>query len=75
MRSLNLKPLFFVALAFVSLFGSITNGAHLAHDFYIRPLVRFVGYGSLLVYSLLMLYSARYNSGPLTTKEDRKNEN
>ena len=53
---------FFVVLALVGFGGSAINGLNLLQDFYIRPLARSVGYASLLVYALLMLRPARYNT-------------
>lgn len=61
-RRFSFKILFFVTLALVSFIGSAANLLHLFQQTYLWPVVRLVGYGSLLVYSLLMLRRARYNT-------------
>ena len=58
------RTLFLVALAMLGLGGTIANSAFLFHHFYLWPLVRLAGYVSLLVYALLMLGGARYNTRP-----------
>ena len=64
MRRFRLKPVFFAALAAVGAAGSLMNGFRLLEDFYLRPLVRFVGYAALLAYALLKLRASRYNTPP-----------
>ena len=59
---MRVKKIFFIVLGLIGLVGALANGLHLLQDFYFRPLVRFMGYGSLFVYSLLMLRPPRYNS-------------
>ena len=57
-----MRKFFFVGLALVAGAGSLKNSLALADHFYLWPLARFVGYSSLLVYSLLMLRWGRYNT-------------
>ena len=59
--AMTAKIVFFIILSLIGLTGAAANGFHLLQDFYIRPLLRFVGYSSLLAYSLLMLRRSRYN--------------
>jgi len=66
---MTIKTIFLIALALVALAGSVANGLQLSRDFYIRPLVRLIGYASLLLYSLLMLRRARYNTRPFIEEE------
>ena len=64
-----MRTLVLGTVAGVGLVGSISNGIRLAEHFYLWPLVRLVGYGSLACYALLMLRSARYNNRFLTREE------
>ena len=57
-----------VTLAVFASVGTAVNGIHLLRHFYLWPLVRSIGYGSLGVYSLLMLGQKGYNTPP---DEDR----
>lgn len=69
----NLKPLLFLALFLVALLGALTNLIHLKDHFHFLSVVRFLGYGFLLVYSLLMFRLTGYNTFP-STQEDKSNE-
>ena len=65
----HLKRVFVIAAGLVGLVGAAKNGFQFTQVFYLWPLVRFVGYGSLLVYALLMLRRARYNSASFPEEE------
>ncbi|MBI4115536.1 MAG: hypothetical protein HY447_03065 [Candidatus Omnitrophica bacterium] len=57
----------FLAVAFIGFIGGLVNFLHLFERWYMWPVVRLMGYSSLLVYALFMLRRARYNTrNPLT---------
>ena len=59
----RLKRFLFMILAFITLIGTALNVFRLFGHFYLWSLVRSLGYGSLFVYSLLMLFRPRYDTG------------
>ena len=62
----HLKKFFVTVVGFIGLGGSLKNGFQLVHSFYLWPLLRFVGYGALLAWALLMPGRARYNTRSLS---------
>ncbi len=52
----------YLLLVLVALVEMVVNAGHLFSHPYLWPAVRLAGYVSLLVYALLMLWGARYNT-------------
>lgn len=66
-----MRKFFFIGWALIAAAGSVKSAVTLVDHFYLWPLVRFVGYSALFVYTLLMLRFGSYNVRSFT-EEERK---